>query len=167
MVPNDKAFDGKNSFEYNGESYFRRCYITGAGMCKIWVRFVSINSTFRQGLALFFHGFQGKVFLNNKQLKTLKGFKHYIFAETDFPDKEFFLDIEIISGYLSLANSSERIETKMFTCGAYGNAFWYEIIGADSYRFHCNDHEYDDDFDDLIVDVEMLEAQGPHICFQM
>ena len=31
-----------------------------------------------------------------------------------------------------------------------------EKTGKDSYRFYCNDYENDDDFDDLIFDMEII-----------
>ena len=37
----------------------------------------------------------------------------------------------------------------------YANAFWIESFSKNHYRFHCNDHQMDDDFDDLIFDLEI------------
>lgn len=44
----------------------------------------------------------------------------------------------------------------MFTSGSFGNAFWIEKLSPTHSRFYCNDHEYDDDFDDLIFEVEVI-----------
>ena len=35
---------------------------------------------------------------------------------------------------------------------------YIEQIGENKLRFYCNDHEIDDDFDDLIFDMEIMES---------
>ena len=46
--------------------------------------------------------------------------------------------------------------TVIFSAGhLYGNAFWMEQLSDNRYRFYCNDHRMDDDFDDLIFDLEI------------
>jgi len=42
----------------------------------------------------------------------------------------------------------------------YGNAFWIEQLSDTCQRFHCNDHKMDDDFDDLIFDMEIIEVSA-------
>ena len=100
----------------------------------------------------------------------------------ELPDKaEIILDMDIVEGYLRLANASDFLDdypelieqmsaqtgrtrehfrgcsyTSGFTAGfLYGNAFWVEQISDTRHRFHCNDHKLDDDFDDLIFDLEI------------
>lgn len=52
-------------------------------------------------------------------------------------------------------------------CNSYGYGYWKEHISENRYRFHCNDHEKDDDFDDLIFDVEILECDVPGFDFDL
>ena len=65
----------------------------------------------------------------------------------------------------------DDFENTGFTSGfsaanIYGNAFGVEKLSENLYRFHCNDHRMDDDFDDLIFDIttecfpETLERFG-------
>ena len=119
---------------------------------------MSTNSVNRQGIALFFSDFKGKLWLNDKPLPVLKGkFQHYTFKVGEIPDDEFTLLVKSEDGSLFFANASERIEIGSFTCGAFASAFWIETLGDDYYRFHCNDHEQDDDFDDLVFDLQIDE----------
>ena len=78
-----------------------------------------------------------------------------MFNENELSVKDVVLSVHAESGALFLGNASERPEIKTFTCGAFGNAFWIETIAPNHLRFHCNDHEYDDDFDDLIFDMQI------------
>ena len=91
------------------------------------------------------------------------------------------MDFDIAEGYVRLANASDFLDdypemiekisaqtgrtrdqfrgcsyTSGFSAGyLYGNAFWMEQLSDNRYRFHCNDHQMDDDFDDLIFDLEI------------
>ena len=156
MIPSNKTFNGKDTVEYNGKKFYRWHNIETLGKYKLIIRFISTNSKYRQGIALFFKNFDGSVSLNGQSLKILKGFKHYIFKFNDFINKELVFEIELNKGYLILGNASEHYEDN-FTSGAFGCAFWIEDISNKCTRFHCNDHEYDDDFDDLVFEIEYAD----------
>ena len=49
----------------------------------------------------------------------------------------------------------DESKTESFTGGSYANAFWIEELGGCVYRFHCNDHEMDDDFNDFVFELEV------------
>ena len=115
-------------------------------------KLVSTNSANNQAIALFFSDFQGELYINGKKAKILKGFKHYLFKTQDFENESLELHVCPQNGYLFFGNASEDINSIGYECGAFGCAFWIEIIDQNTYRFHCNDHEYDDDFDDLVFD---------------
>ena len=42
-----------------------------------------------------------------------------------------------------------------------GSCFYYEQLGKNQYRCYCNDWEPDDDFDDLIFDIEFIDLDDP------
>ena len=91
------------------------------------------------------------------------------------------MDLDVLDGYFVLANASDYLDdypaliekisqqtgrsreqfrgnsyTSGFTASnLYGNAFWVESFSKNLYRFHCNDHRMDDDFNDLIFDLEI------------
>lgn len=159
MIPNSKAFNGKPSYEFDGKTYYRWHRINNKGDYTLCFRIKSTNSDHQQGIALFFSNFKGYVCLNGNDLPILKGkFKHYTFREGEIPNDEFCLTVHAEEGYLFFGNASQSPGSSRFECGALGCAFWIEEIGPHILRFHCNDHEYDDDFDDLIFDLEINPA---------
>ena len=154
MIPNSKAFNGKTSFEYEGKTYYRWHKISERGSFTLRFKIVEINSKNKQAIALFFSDFKGTLALNGKKLPVLLNkFQHYLFKQDDLLNNEFVLSVCAEHGSLVLGNASERAETPVYTCGAFGNAFWIESIAQNHFRFHCNDHEYDDDFNDFIFDM--------------
>lgn len=156
MIPSDKAFDGKLFYEDNGKTYFRWYNLKIDKTYVVRFKLVSTKSIYNQGIALFFSEFQGEFFINNQKAKVLKGFKHYLFKTQDF--EKDFLELRVCpqNGYLFFGNASEDSRSVGYECGAFGCAFWVEQLDQQTYRFHCNDHEYDDDFDDLIFDCSII-----------
>ena len=154
MIPNDRTFGGKSTFEYEGHTYQRWYYVEKCGEYRLHFKIVSTNSPYRQGIALFFGDFKGSLELNGQKIAVLKGFKHYVFHENYFENNEFTLSVSAKEGKLIFANSSDDPETGAAKCGAYCCAFWIEQLSETRFRFHCNDHESDDDFDDLVFDLE-------------
>ncbi len=154
MIPNDKAFNGKSSYTCDGKTFSRWYYFRDIGSYHLRFANIRTNSPNKQGLALFFSDFKGELFLNGRKLPVLKGkHQHYTFEVDQLPADGFALSVVIRSGCLYFGNASKRTETTSFTCGAFGNAFWTEALSENQIRFHCNDHEYDDDFDDLVFDL--------------
>ncbi len=127
--------------------------------------------------------FQGSLSINEKPFDP-KEYKHnlHVFPFIEEMDR-IVLDLDILNGAFSLSTASDllgdcppevikRIEQQTgrtreqfrgnafcsgFTASAQikGNAFWIEELGEDFYRFHCNDHAMDEDFDDLIFDLKI------------
>lgn len=154
MIPNSKAFNGKSFYECDGKIIYRWHKILRLGDYQINIRVVQINSNHKQGIALFFSDFKGKVKLNGAALPVLKGkFQHYTFKQDDILNKEIVLTVHAESGSLVIGNASQMPGDECYECGAFGCAFWIEEFGTDTFRFHCNDHEYDDDFDDFVFDL--------------
>ena len=61
--------------------------------------------------------------------------------------------MSVENGGIFFGNASEDKSIPMFRSGSFGCAFWIEELTENHLRFHCNDHEYDDDFDDFIFDM--------------
>ena len=159
MIPSDASFDGKNYYEYNGRTYYRWYYLKRKGDYDLKFKIVSTNSKYLQGISLNFANFKGKILLNGQNLPVPKGvFQHYIFRENEFPKNEFCLSVRVDDGDIFLANASQRDSGDNFSFGAFSYAFWIETLSNGIYRFHCNDFEYDNDFDDLIFDLEIIPA---------
>ena len=157
MIPNDRAFNGKASYEFDGKTFFRWYYIKNTGDYFLRIKIISTDSVNKQGITLNFSDFIGSISCNGIQLDVPKRkFSHYLFKEGDTPNNEFNLSVHVEQGCLFLGNASERREIGMFTSGSLGNAFWIEKLSPTRSRFYCNDHEYDDDFDDLIFEIEII-----------
>ena len=156
MIPSDRTFDGKMFYEHEGKTYYRWYNLKIDKTYIVSFKLVSTNSANKQGIALFFSDFQGELYVNNKKTKILKGFKHYLFKTQDFETSALELRVCPQNGYLFFGNASEDPQSVGYECGAFGCAFWIEQIDQFTYRFHCNDHEYDDDFDDLVFDCMIV-----------
>ena len=156
MIPSNKTFNGKPFYEHNGKTYYRWYNFKIEKPYIVNFKLISTNSANNQAIALFFSDFQGELYINSQKAKILKGFKHYLFKTQDFENKFLELHVYPQNGYLFLGNASEDINSTGYECGAFGCAFWIESINQHTYRFHCNDHEYDDDFDDLVFDCMIV-----------
>ncbi len=154
MIPNDKTFNGKPCVTFEGTTYYRRYNIQNYGDYRLRIHGITTNSPYKQGIALFFSEFQGKIQLYGKELPVFKEkFKHYVFSTEEIPHGTLVFSVHAKGGSLIIANASARLGAAGFTCGTFGNAFWIEKISENHLRFHCNDHELDDDFNDLLFDL--------------
>ena len=155
MIPCDAAFNGKNTYEENGRIHYRWYYPEFRGNYTLTFRFISTNSPLPQGVSLFVSSdFKGKMYLNGRELQPLKStFAHYTFKVDEFPEKEFTLRVCSAAGKIILANTSQRHNSDSWDCAVYGYALWVEELEENHYRFHCNDVDWDDDYDDLIFDI--------------
>ncbi len=184
MIPNNRAFNGRETFEENGKVFYRSYKIEKQGKFQLKIRVTSINSIYRQAIAFSLSSspkFKGTIFINGQKFTPEKKKTNYVMPVL-LPDKsEIIMDLDVVEGFIRLANASdflddypeliERISqqtgrsreqfrgnsyTSGFTASnLYGNAFWVESFSKNLYRFHCNDHRMDDDFDDLIFDLEI------------
>ena len=184
MIPNNHTFNGKETFEHDGKVFYRSYKIEQHGRFQLKLQVVSIKSAYRQAIAFSLSSspkFKGTLLINGQKFIPEKKNSNYVMPVA-FPDKiEITMDFDVVEGYIRIANASdflddypeliERISqqtgrsreqfrgnsyTSGFTAAhLYGNAFWVESLSKNRYRFHCNDHKMDDDFDDLIFDLEM------------
>lgn len=185
MIPNNRAFNGRDTVEMDGKVYYRSYRIDKQGKFRVKIHIVSINSNYNQGIAFRFSTvpkFKGTLSLNGERfVPEKKQHQNYIFPVAIPEHDHIVMDLDIVDGHLILANASdylddypdliERISKQTgrtreqfrgnsyasgFTAAhLYGNAFWIEALSDNCYRFHCNDHRLDDDFDDLIFDMEL------------
>ena len=159
MIPNNRAFNGKSYFEHDGKTFRRWYSIDKVGHYKLKINVISTKSVHKQGIALFFSDFKGNLLLNGENLPVLKGkFKHYVFDEDIVSAHGLILSVQAEKGMLVLGNGSRTPGDGGFECGAFGCSFWTEALSENKFRFHCNDHEMDDDFDDLIFELEIIDT---------
>ena len=184
MIPNNRAFNGRETFEYDGKVFYRSYKIKKQGRFRLKLKVIAINSTYRQAIAFSLSSspkFKGTLLINGQNFIPEKKDTNYVMPVA-LPDQtQIIMDFDVVEGYIRLANASDflddypelierisqqtnrsrdRFRGNSYTSGftaayLYGNAFWVETISDKKYRFHCNDHKMDDDFDDLIFDLEV------------
>ena len=184
MIPNNRAFNGRETFEEDGKVFYRSYKVEEQGEFRLNIRVVSINSPYRQAIAFSLSSspkFKGSILINGQKFQAEKKKLNYVMPVVLPDNDEIIMDFDIAEGYVRLANASDFLDdypemiekisaqtgrtrdqfrgcsyTSGFSAGyLYGNAFWMEQLSDNRYRFHCNDHQMDDDFDDLIFDLEI------------
>ena len=189
MLPNDSFFGTSSCVEYEGRKYCRHYKIEQQGKTRIVIRVVSTNSPYKQAIAIYFSDipkFKGNLIINEQKYSPTKKYDIKVLPIEFFPDtQELTMSLEIESGFLAISTASDFLDdypeliamvsartgrtreqfrgvtyTSGFTAANhYGNAFWIEEISHNSYRLHCNDHKMDDDFDDLVLDMEIITCE--------
>lgn len=146
--------------EYNGKKINAFYSFDRKGVHILRFTFISTNSPYEQGIILHLEDFKGKLSLDGKIIKKPRGrFPTVLFDQKSAP-KQFDLQVELIKGDIGICNASDPIGTgEIWHSMSLGCAMIIEELGEDHFRFHCNDHENDDDFDDLIFEMEILETQ--------
>ena len=69
------------------------------------------------------------------------------------------LEVILEEGNIAISNGCLRPTTETIACFVDGFAMIKEELGEDKFRFYCNDIDWDDDFDDLIFDLEIEKVQ--------
>lgn len=159
MISNDMAFGGRLFYEYDGKTYYRWYNLNFDAPCVVTFKLISLNSPYNQAIALFFSDFSGELYVNDRKESEFDGFKQYLFKTNKFVDQSLELRIFPKAGHMFFSNASEDPEGPGYECSARGCAFWYEKIDECTVRFHCNDHEDDDDFDDMIFDFTVMPTE--------
>lgn len=157
MKPFKWMFEEQNAteIEYNGKRISALYRYDKKGKHRLKFTFVSTNSQHEQSIILHLYDFKGKIFWNGKRLKKeRRRFPQIIFEETWAP-KEFELEVILEDGDIEISNGCLRPRSDMITCFVEGCAMIKEELGEDKFRFYCNDIDWDDDFDDLIFDLEI------------
>lgn len=148
--------DGKEQIVYNDKIVRRAFKIKEPGEYVIKLKVISENSPFNQAILVFFNSFNGEFFLLDKRIDIpKKRFPHMILWTDDICD-DLMVKVKLNSGSFMLCNGSDPIGTKQICHSLYlGCAIHVEKLSDNLYRFNCNDHEDDDDFNDLIFDMEI------------
>ena len=187
MLPNSCAFAGRDTFEENGKVFYRCYKINKQGKFQIKLRVVSIDSSYNQAIAFSLSSapkFKGTIYINGNKFTPEKKSIHYVIPVTLQDKNDIIMDFDIDGGYVYFANASDFLDDypeliqqisaqtgrgrdqfrgNSFTSGftasyLYGNAFWIEYLSENCFRFHCNDHKMDDDYNDFVFDIELIDS---------
>jgi len=152
-------FDGKQEIDYKGKIVTRYFKLDIPGEYTIKFRFISKASAFNQAIVLLFNDFVGQYYLFDKEknLPNIRFQKENFWIETA-PD-EISVKIHLKEGNIFICNGSDPLGSRQICYTLHmGCAIYIEKISEKVYRFNCNDHENDDDFDDLVFEMELVEV---------
>lgn len=140
---------------YKGKNIYSADFIYGPKEFKAVVSIISTDSKYKQGLSLNMAGMKGEIAYDGKKI-TKGGFK---FWEGEVP-KQFVIGVKIEKGVLLINNFCDNTGTGSCVSGFSGFAMIIENISERKKRYYCNDFEPDDDFDDLIFDIEFIDVEN-------
>lgn len=148
----------KNNFtqvEYKGNIISPYYKFDLVGRHQLKFRFVSCNSKFEQAIVIHYDSFDGEFLLNGKPIqKPESTFPQIVFREATAP-REFILDVALRSGSFRICNGSDLLGDGALWRTLYGGCAMRIESKDNHHKFYCNDHENDDDFDDLIFEMEI------------
>lgn len=150
---------GKFEIEYKGKTINAFYEINKKGKYILKFSFISVSSAFNQAILIHFVDFKGNVSINGDCIKLSDPrFPQLIFPEKETP-KEFDVNLILESGNICICNASDPLGTgKIWHSLSKNCAMVIEKLSETKMRCHCNDHEYDEDFDDLVFELEIVEV---------
>lgn len=144
---------------YNGEKIQKRDIYNLLGKHKIKFTFISTNSSNEQCIVLSLFDVKCDIYWNEKKYEIPKTkFPTLDISEKQF-GKEVILEIELNEGVISIYNGATKKagKLKIVEYAVWGSAMRIEELSSTKKRYYCNDFENDDDFDDLIFEMEIMD----------
>lgn len=122
------------------------------------------NPDRERGIHLFIHNFKGEIYHEDGE-KQDKPKSKSVYAEIELPERiwrnngrnEIITTIDLKDGYIGIENGLYNEESAFFTISECWGAMKKEQISPNITRFYCNDTVLEDDFDDLIFEMEILD----------
>ncbi len=144
---------------YKGKTIHRFFKIKKPGEYLLKFKFNSSNSRFSQAIDVHYGSLKGNMyFLGENITKKKSTFAQAIFFEDDITSRCFELELKLKDGWITICNGSDTDGSKKICRSlVFGCAMIIEEIKQNHYKFYCNDFENDDDFDDLIFELEIVE----------
>jgi len=151
-----------NTIEYKGKTVTSLYRIRERGEYELHFTFVSAKKEIPQAICLVMsYPFDGSIFVNGKEFKVPKKRFPRLFFWSDTWSKENDVKLTIRDEDICICNASLHQENDDGSrVGTYWEgycALYMEKLSENKIRFYCNDHEEDDDFDDLIFDMEIVK----------
>jgi len=149
--------------KYKGEPIYMTYWFNLKGKHTLKFKLIKMNDSAERALLINTGRFTGKIYNEfNKRIKKPRG----IYGSLDIwgndwkKNKEIILKIDLSDGSLGIENGVVKKfgETSEYiSAGGYWFAMKKEQISPTTIRFYCNDTDHEDDFDDLIFDLEILD----------
>ena len=160
VKPFNVLFEENNSpiIQYQGKTIHRFCNIENSGSFTLKFSNIKRASKNFQAILILFNDCKGKMFIGGQEKELPKGiFPKLLFWE-DLSPNSFEISFILESGNIIICNGSDPLGTKERCHYLTKNcAMFIEECAENKLKFFCNDHEYDDDFDDLIFDMEIIK----------
>ena len=138
---------------YNGKTLMLMDKITVPLNFRLMIRLISIDSAWEQGIAIKVAKAKGEIFSCLSQQKN-----HYIHIWQDAfaEQRELQYRVTANENQLSVWNIWNRGDgcTDAWVMGA---AMIKEVISENHFRYYCNDGHPDDNFSDIIFELNVLE----------
>jgi hypothetical protein len=144
---------------YNGEKVYSIDRYKLTRKHKVKFTFISTNSSNEQCIILILVNAKCNIYWNEKQYEIPKSkFPTLDIFESHY-GKECILDVDLQEGDIGICNGSIRIlgDKRFIEYASDGTAMKIVEISPTRKRYYCNDYENDDDFDDLVFEMEIME----------
>lgn len=150
--------NSSSTIQYQGKTVYRFYNIEDSGSFILKFSNIKRASKNFQAILILFNDCRGKIIIDGKENGFPKGaFSKLIFWE-DLSPNSFEISFILESGNIIICNGSDPLGTKEICHYLTKNcAMHIEEYAENKLKFFCNDHEYDDDFDDLIFDMEIIK----------
>lgn len=113
MIPNNRAFNGRETFEEKGKIYYRSYKIDRRGKFRLKIRIRSINSMYRQGIAFSLSSdpkFKGSIMINGQTFVAEKRKTNYVMPIALPDQSEIIMDLNVMEGNIRIANASDFLD---------------------------------------------------------
>lgn len=156
LFAEQKSFE----IEYKGKKINAFYEFSQKGSYKFKISLISTNSVAEQALVIHLDSFKGEVFINDKKMKKPRGqFPQLILSSKTIP-KDFEMRVVLQDGNLAISNGSFDLRMPTLCRNLNGGcAMIIEKLEDNHFRFYCNDYENDDDFDDLIFELQIIKEE--------
>ncbi len=137
--------------KYKGQELIRADRVKIDKHFKAEIELISVDSQWRQGISV---RTKGKIDAGD----GLIGPKHIFWQElwTELNEGAILIKGESKNGILLIYNSWEWEGCQ--ESWVNNGAMIKETVGKNEYIYHCNDRDWDDDFDDLVFRLKILEG---------
>ena len=152
MIDFSELFWDADEIMYNGKRLIMADKIAVDKTFKAEIELVSINSRWRQGVSFCT---KGKIDVGD----GLVARKHVFWQElwTEMNLGPICIEGKSSDGIFCIYNS--WYENGVHQAWVRNAAMIKEVIGENEYIYHCNDGDWDDDFDDIVFRVKILQGE--------
>ena len=152
LAENDNAI-------YRNEKIYFYYHYNLKGKHTLKFSMVYSNPNEERGICLNTIHFKGSIdnYEDEKLFKRSGAYSGYDILGTDWKEKKIIVDLK--EGFLGITNGKFQTsgDVLFLNSGGLWQAMKVEQISPTKFRFYCNDTVLEDDFDDLIFEMEIID----------